>query len=82
MAWVTGIAGTFMIAVLTLDGTYNDGKATEELGRTMQQSAVAFPIDLAFDIAVVIAFVGGRPGMISAATGAMALVMVCSRMPM
>jgi SulP family sulfate permease len=30
----------------------------------------------AFCIAVVIAFVGGRPGMISAATGAMALVMV------
>ncbi len=29
-----------------------------------------------FCIAVVIAFVGGRPGMISAATGAMALVMV------
>lgn len=29
-----------------------------------------------FSIAVVIAFVGGRPGMISAATGAMALVMV------
>ncbi len=29
-----------------------------------------------FAIAVVIAFVGGRPGMISAATGAMALVMV------
>ena len=29
-----------------------------------------------FIIAVVIAFVGGRPGMISAATGAMALVMV------
>lgn len=29
-----------------------------------------------FCIAVVIAFVGGRPGMISAATGAMALLMV------
>src|SRR5690606_24669071 len=29
-----------------------------------------------FSIAVVIAFTGGRPGMISAATGAMALVMV------
>ena len=29
-----------------------------------------------FSIAVVIAFVGGRPGMISAATGAMALLMV------
>lgn len=29
-----------------------------------------------FSIAVIIAFVGGRPGMISAATGAMALVMV------
>ena len=29
-----------------------------------------------FSIAVVIAFVGGRPGMISAATGAMALVMI------
>ena len=29
-----------------------------------------------FTIAVLIAFVGGRPGMISAATGAMALVMV------
>jgi SulP family sulfate permease len=29
-----------------------------------------------FSMAVVIAFVGGRPGMISAATGAMALVMV------
>lgn len=29
-----------------------------------------------FCIAVVIAFTGGRPGMISAATGAMALVMV------
>ncbi|MEC9357034.1 MAG: SulP family inorganic anion transporter, partial [Pseudomonadota bacterium] len=29
-----------------------------------------------FSIAVVIAFAGGRPGMISAATGAMALVMV------
>ncbi len=29
-----------------------------------------------FCIAIVIAFVGGRPGMISAATGAMALVMV------
>ncbi|GAF17012.1 LOW QUALITY PROTEIN: sulfate permease [Bacillus sp. JCM 19046] len=29
-----------------------------------------------FSIAIVIAFVGGRPGMISAATGAMALVMV------
>ena len=29
-----------------------------------------------FCIAVVIAFVGGRPGMVSAATGAMALVMV------
>src|SRR5690606_20514795 len=29
-----------------------------------------------FCIAVVIAFAGGRPGMISAATGAMALVMV------
>lgn len=29
-----------------------------------------------FCIAVVISFVGGRPGMISAATGAMALVMV------
>ena len=29
-----------------------------------------------FCIAVIIAFVGGRPGMISAATGAMALVMV------
>ena len=28
-----------------------------------------------FCIAVIIAFVGGRPGMISAATGAMALVM-------
>ena len=29
-----------------------------------------------FSIAVIIAFTGGRPGMISAATGAMALVMV------
>jgi len=29
-----------------------------------------------FSIAVIIAFVGGRPGMISAATGAMALLMV------
>ena len=29
-----------------------------------------------FSIAVIISFVGGRPGMISAATGAMALVMV------
>lgn len=29
-----------------------------------------------FSIAIVIAFVGGRPGMISAATGAMALVMI------
>lgn len=29
-----------------------------------------------FSIAVVIAFVGGRPGMISAATGAMALLMI------
>src|SRR5688572_3030152 len=29
-----------------------------------------------FCIAVVIAFVGGRPGMISAATGAMALLMI------
>src|SRR5690554_2218746 len=29
-----------------------------------------------FCIAVIIAFVGGRPGMISAATGAMALLMV------
>lgn len=29
-----------------------------------------------FSIAIIIAFVGGRPGMISAATGAMALVMV------
>jgi len=29
-----------------------------------------------FSIATLIAFVGGRPGMISAATGAMALVMV------
>src|SRR4051794_30879558 len=29
-----------------------------------------------FSIAVIIAFVGGRPGMISAATGAMALAMV------
>jgi len=29
-----------------------------------------------FSIAVLIAFTGGRPGMISAATGAMALVMV------
>lgn len=29
-----------------------------------------------FSIATIIAFVGGRPGMISAATGAMALVMV------
>ncbi|MEM6961736.1 MAG: SulP family inorganic anion transporter, partial [Myxococcota bacterium] len=29
-----------------------------------------------FCIAVVVAFAGGRPGMISAATGAMALVMV------
>jgi len=29
-----------------------------------------------FSIAVVVAFAGGRPGMISAATGAMALVMV------
>src|SRR6056300_228613 len=29
-----------------------------------------------FSIAVILAFVGGRPGMISAATGAMALVMV------
>ncbi|OEH86878.1 sodium-independent anion transporter [Desulfuribacillus stibiiarsenatis] len=29
-----------------------------------------------FSIAVVIAFIGGRPGMISAATGAMALVMI------
>ena len=29
-----------------------------------------------FCIAVVISFVGGRPGMISAATGAMALLMV------
>ncbi len=29
-----------------------------------------------FSIAVIIAFTGGRPGMISAATGAMALVLV------
>ncbi|MDD3592684.1 MAG: SulP family inorganic anion transporter, partial [Sulfurovum sp.] len=29
-----------------------------------------------FSMAVIIAFVGGRPGMISAATGAMALLMV------
>ena len=29
-----------------------------------------------FSIAVIIAFTGGRPGMISAATGAMALLMV------
>ena len=29
-----------------------------------------------FIIAVVVAFAGGRPGMISAATGAMALLMV------
>ncbi len=33
-------------------------------------------LDASFCIAVVIAFVGGRPGMISAATGAMALLMV------
>ena len=33
-----------------------------------------------FCIAVVIAFVGGRPGMISAATGAMALLMVTGTM--
>ncbi len=32
-----------------------------------------------FCIAVVISFVGGRPGMISAATGAMALLMVTPR---
>ncbi len=31
-----------------------------------------------FCIAVVIAFIGGRPGMVSAATGAMALAMVIS----
>ena len=34
-----------------------------------------------FCIAVVIAFTGGRPGMISAATGAMALLMVAAKHP-
>ena len=33
-------------------------------------------LDASFTIAVIISFVGGRPGMISAATGAMALVLV------
>ncbi|WP_034027496.1 SulP family inorganic anion transporter, partial [Pseudomonas aeruginosa] len=44
--------------------------------QSLQQSHPKVGLYASFCIAVVIAFVGGRPGMISAATGAMALLMV------
>jgi hypothetical protein len=66
---------------------YNDGRArTRDAYAQSHPEAIAFSVIAGVDpkvglyasfaIAVVIAFAGGRPGMISAATGAMALVMV------
>ncbi|WP_024954236.1 SulP family inorganic anion transporter [Sulfurospirillum arcachonense] len=64
----------------------NDALAGMVVALALIPEAIAFSIIAGVDpkvglyasfcIAVVIAFVGGRPGMISAATGAMALVMV------
>src|SRR5690606_15511426 len=64
----------------------NDALAGTVVALALIPEAIAFSIIAGVDpkvglyasfcIAVVISFVGGRPGMISAATGAMALLMV------
>jgi len=69
-----------------LGNVKNDALAGMVVALALIPEAIAFSIIAGVDpkvglyasfcIAVVIAFVGGRPGMISAATGAMALVMV------
>ena len=69
-----------------LDNLRNDVLAGMVVALALIPEAIAFSIIAGVDpkvglyasfcIAIVIAFVGGRPGMISAATGAMALVMV------
>jgi SulP family sulfate permease len=69
-----------------LGNTRNDLLAGMVVALALIPEAIAFSIISGVDpkvglyasfcIAIVIAFVGGRPGMISAATGAMALVMV------
>jgi len=69
-----------------LGNVKNDALAGMVVALALIPEAIAFSLIAGVDpkvglyasfcIAVVIAFVGGRPGMISAATGAMALVMV------
>jgi SulP family sulfate permease len=69
-----------------LDNLRNDVLAGIVVALALIPEAIAFSIIAGVDpkvglyasfcIAIVIAFIGGRPGMISAATGAMALVMV------
>ena len=69
-----------------LSNVRNDLLAGTVVALALIPEAIAFSIIAGVDpkvglyasfmIATVIAFVGGRPGMISAATGAMALVMV------
>ena len=69
-----------------LSNVRNDLLAGLVVALALLPEAIAFSINAGVDpkvglyasfcIAIVIAFTGGRPGMISAATGAMALVMV------